>query len=293
MIDTGIYLHEREVEFEQRLNNKLISEQVKDELLDFYRRFEEETLLPDLVGKSVEVNEKQFPMIYNIINKHCSALNINIPKAYLYESFYYDVNAEGYDDPWIQISAKTIEDFTIKELEFMIGRQLCHIKNGHIRYEVMCEQFSKALSLAGQLGSDILSLLPGGGTLSSETMEVYAASFKIIASQWSRASEYSADNCGYLLCGDIKAAISAIKKQILNSSILANEMKLYNFINQSKRINEFDSVLSIYSVYDEQIPYGPFRVKELLSFASSQKAKRYIKESQNLYCECEHKNYIK
>lgn len=276
MIDRKIYIHRKIEEVTNRLNNKLISEEYKDQLMDFYRRFEENSLLPDLIGKSVEVNEYQFSYIYDIVKKQAKKLTIDTPKIYIYESFFYDVNAEGCDSPWIQISSKTLEDFTDKELEFAIGRQMCHIKENHIRYEVLCEQFSKALGIVGQFGTQALSFIPGLSVVSGEALEVYASSFKLTACQWSRVAEYTADNCAYLLCNDLEASVSAIKKQILNSKKLSDEMKLKSFINQSININKLDSPVSIYSVLDEQIPYGPFRIKELIKFASKERTKNYM-----------------
>lgn len=282
MIDKSMYLHKKNKESTDRLNNKLVSKAYKEELIDFYKRFEEDSLLPDLIGKSVEVNEFQFPEIYEIVKEQSSKLNIGIPKIYVYESFYYDINAEGCENPWLQISSKTLEDFTKKELEFSIGRQLCHIKEDNIRYEVLCEQFSKALGIVGQFGTQALSFIPGLSMVSGEALEVYASSFKLTACQWSRVSEYSADNCGYLLCNDLESSISAIKKQILNSKKLSDEMKVASFIKQSVDINQLESPVSIYSILDEQIPYGPFRIKELIKFASSSTTKNNIKRISTL-----------
>lgn len=273
-----IYIHKKEHEVTNKLNSKLISEEYKSQLIDFYRKFEENSLLPDLIGKSVEVNKYQFPDIYQIVKSQAEILGISIPKIYIYESFFYDVNAEGYDNPWIQLSSKTIEDCTEKELEFMIGRQMCHIKENHIKYEILCEQFSKALGIVSKVGTEAISFIPGMSTVSGEALEMYASSFKLTACQWSRISEYTADFCAYILCNDIEASISAIKKQILNSKKLSDEMKISNFINQSININRLDSPISIYSVLDEQIPYGPFRIKELIKFSSNSKTKEYLKK---------------
>lgn len=281
MITVDMYIHKMEKEATGNLDKRLISDYYKNQLIDFYRRFEESSLLPDLIGKSVEANEEQFSNIYYIINELSNKLSIKTPKVYIYESFFYDVNAEGYDEPWIQISSKTLEDFTESELKFSIGRQLCHIKENHIKYEILCEQFSKALGIVGQIGGSLVSPIPGMAVVSGEALEIYSSAFKLRACQWSRISEYTADNCGYLLCRDIDASISSIKKQILNSNKLANEMKLKSFIKQADHINSMESPISVYSILDEQIPYGPFRIKELLKFASSNNTKKCIRNTES------------
>ena len=96
------------------------------------------------------------------------------------------------------------------------------------------------------------------------------------ACQWSRVSEYTADNFAYLICNDINASVSEIMKQILNSKKLAEGMKLKSFLKQADVINSMTSPISIYSILDEQIPYGPFRIKELIGFASSIETKKNI-----------------
>lgn len=47
-------------------------------------------------------------------------------------------------------------------------------------------------------------------------------------------------------------------------------------IKQADVINSMTSPISIYSILDEQIPYGPFRIKELIGFASSIETKKNI-----------------
>ena len=228
-----------------------------------------ETLLPDLLGKSLTVNKYQLPELYSIFQKHAEKLNMPIPKVYIFEGRYGDVNAEGLDNPWIQVSTKALEDYDDDELEYAIARQMIHIKLGHMRYEVLCEQFSKSIGIASQLGGSLVNFLPGGSVASSEGFELYAAHFKLIASQWSRCSEYTADRCALALCNwNIKAATEAIKKQILNSRILSDNLKISTYLDQAESILDMQSSVAKYSIMDEVYPYGPFRIKELISFAS-------------------------
>ena len=276
MINSNIYMHKDEERILKRLKKAMLVD--SSELIEYYKNFEEDSLLPDLIGKTVEINSEQFPRIYKIVKKIAEKLEIDIPKIYTFESFYYDVNAEGLDFPWINISSKAIIDLNNKELEFLIARQMCHIKEDHNKYEILCEQQSKLLLMAANLGSQAASVIPMGSIGVGEIADVKSSQFKLIASQWSRISEYSADFCAYLISKDIKSAISAIKKTILNSSILADEMNLKSYLKQGEDITKLDSIISQYSIFDEQIPYGPFRIKELVAFASSLKVKTFLKE---------------
>jgi Zn-dependent protease with chaperone function len=268
--DFSKYIHPMEEATTQLLKKKLISEEYCNQLLELYKNFELENLLPDLIGKSMEVTSVQLPKLYSIVKYQSELLEISMPKLYVFEGRYCDVNAEGLDNPWIQISTKTLEDYEDDELEFAVARQMSHIKLGHMRYEVLCEQFSQSLGIASQLGSSLIAFVPGGTVASKEAFEVYAAHFKLSASQWSRVSEYTADRCAFVMCqGNITAAIAAIKKQILNSRLLADEMRLPEYLKQTNAILDLKTPIARFSILDEQFPYGPFRIKELLGFAGS------------------------
>lgn len=264
------YMHPMEKEITEVLDGKLISREYQAQLIEMYNFFELETLMPDLIGKSMEINEQQMPELYKIFKELAGELEMPVPSVYIFEGRYCDVNAEGFEKPWIQVSTKTLEDFETEELKYAIARQLVHIKLGHMKYEILCEQFSKSISIASQLGGSLVNFVPGASVASNETFEVYAAHFKLVASQWSRISEYTADRCALVLCNwDIKNAVSAIKKQILNSRKLADEMNLSSYLKQADSILALTKPVAKYSIMDEQYPYGPFRIKELIAFAST------------------------
>lgn len=277
-IEDSIYLrnfaHPKEQEATELLDNNLIGKEFCEQLIEMYKLFEEETLLPDLIGKTLEVNDEQFPELYTIFKNIADKLSMVVPKIYIFEGRYCDVNAEGLDTPWIQITTKMLEDFDEEELKFAIARQLVHIKLGHMRYEILCEQFSKSIGIASQLGGSMVNFIPGGSVASQEAFEVYAARFKLISSQWSRIAEYTADRCALMICDwNIKAAITAISKQVMNSSKLVEKMKIGSFVKQADAILELETAVAKYSIFDEQFPYGPFRIKELISFASLRSGK--------------------
>lgn len=276
MLEREIYIHKYENDLIDKLNNKLISEEYKNQLINYYKDFEEEMLISDLIGKSLEVNDKQFSEVFNIIKKQADILEIKLPKVYICNNSIYEIKAKGYDKPWIEISSKALEDFTTKEIEFDIAREMCHIKEEHIKYEILYTEFLKAIETLGKIGDNLLSSLPG--IISSEGLEVYSASFKLVAYQWSRIAEYTADRCAYLICKDIKSGISTIKKHFLNSKIFSDKINMESFLKQCDFINNIDSSISRYSIFDEKMPYSAFRIRELIAFASNFKTKEYFKD---------------
>ena len=51
MLKRESYVHKDENDLINKLNNKLISEEYKNQLINYYKNFEEEMLISDLVGK--------------------------------------------------------------------------------------------------------------------------------------------------------------------------------------------------------------------------------------------------
>ncbi len=258
------YIHPQESDITERLYDNLVSEEYCNQLLENYKLFTLETELPDYIGKCLEVNDRQFPEIHSIIIEFSDLLEIKPPKVYIFESYYFNTSAEGLDNPWIQISTKSLENFGEEELRFVIAREFAHIKLGHLKWEVLCEQFAKNIETA----SDIIGI-PGFPTTSKQLFEIYADRFTLISANWNRISEYSADRCALAICKwNIKSAVSAILKQILNSSVLAQNVNLQSFLNQTDALMSFTTNAAKYTRMDEMSPYGPFRLKELIAFAS-------------------------
>lgn len=258
------YIHPQETIITERLMSNLVSTAYCEQLLENYRNFDLEKDLPDNIGKCLEVNNVQLPNLYKVIVDLCRIIDIKIPEIYVYVSPYFSLSAEGLDNPWIQISAKSLENFSDEELRFVIARELVHIKLDHIKYEVLCEEFAKNIETASRFIT-----IPGFAAIGQQAIDVYKERFRLIAANWTRVSEYTADRCALAACDyDIKSAVSAILKQILNSNELAKHVDLPSFLKQTEAIMSFNTIAAKYTRMDEVVPYGPFRIKELISFAS-------------------------
>lgn len=267
-IEIDMYKHKLEDDCLKDMKKAVFCEET---FINYHKNFIEEAILPDLIGNSIKVTEKQFGKIFSVTKEMCNVLNIGQPDIYVYEDFCYAVSAEGLNKPWIQISASTIEDFNKDELKFLIGRELAHIKSGHMYWKILMKQCINAPKLISNVpGAGIANLIGG--------IEGLEMGLKIIMYKWNRVSEYSSDACGYLLCRNMEAAISSIKKLILNNKFLAKELNLSEYIKQGELLEDCTSNMAKYSKLDEIAPYGPFRIKELLRFASSSKTKEIIKE---------------
>ena len=257
MIDKILFQHPLEETYLQHIKD---SGFFLDEVMDNYKNFEEKYRLPDLLGKTLKVGKKQFFNIYKIAEKISKELDMDIPNIYIYEDFYYGVESKGATDPWIEISSKTVEDFSMDELTFLIAKQLCSIKLGHTYYQTLIDETLEAYN-QGQI-------MIGADTA--------IQSMKLIMCKYSRVSHYTSDCFGYIATKNLKACISAISKCILNSCFLAKQLDVNEFIKQGEEINRLNDMEYEYTKLDERIPYGPYRVKNLIAYASSENGMKVI-----------------
>ena len=226
-----------------------------EEVRECYIKIKEKIEKPDLYGKTLLVNEKQLPEIHILVKEIASILEMELPAVYVYEDFYYGVESKGIEKPWIEISSKTIMDLKREEIKFLLARAMCEIKLKHTEKKMVFNEYLNLLDSVPTLNvGDILENIS-----------------KVKLYKWARISNYTEDNFGYLIVKDIDICISAILKTILNSCFLSENINIAEYIKQAEKINSLDDNIHNYTKLDEKVPYGPFRIKNLISFASSRR----------------------
>ncbi|MBQ8626707.1 MAG: M48 family metallopeptidase [Agathobacter sp.] len=251
------YIHNKQDEaFEQYRNGVMFQESVEK----VYEEIDYKMKQPDFLGKTVKVTQKQFPEVYQIVKDLSAKEQIEQPEVYVYEDYYYGAESYGISKLWIELSAKTIQDFTKEELTFVLAREIYKIADGVTKQKTMMEQRFKAIR---QMSPD-------------EFEQVSKLSFY----HWYRLANYSADNYGYLMCGSIKSSINAILMMVLNSKMLAGQVDVKEFIGQASEINKLDDMVYKHTKADESIPYAPHRIQNLLAYAVSERGmhRRITKE---------------
>ncbi|NLM70013.1 MAG: M48 family metallopeptidase [Firmicutes bacterium] len=267
MIYSSDYRHPLEEAIRGELERVLAFEELLtkyyEEVLFSQRRIE-------CLGKTVQVTENQFPAIYELLQEISAQFDVPTPPLFIYEDFYYGAETEGCSTPWIEVSSKTVRDFDREELAFILARQVARIQLGHLKTRVTIELFNE-LAL-GRLGAVLGGISLG---LSSTAL----TTLRLSAKKWFRISNISMDCAAYLVVGSISTASRAILMEVLNSKELAQEVSVKAFLNQSKDMDVNQDVFSLLAHYDQEVPFAPYRIKELLRFASSDRAKAYCKKS--------------
>ena len=249
------YIHKMQDEAYRQYCDGMLLE---NDIQKVYEEIDWKIKQPDFLGKTVKVTEKQFPEVYRMVQKMCDMEQMECPAVYVYEDYYYGAESYGMEKPWIELSAKTIQDFTKEELQFVLAREIYKISDGVTKQKTMLEEYFQILRQVAP----------------KELEKVSKLSFY----RWYRLANYSADNYGYLMCGSIKSAIDAVLMSVLNSRLLVEQVDVKEFIGQASEINRLDDMVFNYTKADESVPYAPHRIQNLLAYAVSDRGMKYMSE---------------
>lgn len=249
------YIHSRQNEaYEQYRDGVAFQKDIEK----VYEEIDYKIKQPDYLGKTVRVSEKQFPEVYRMMRDMSDYEGMECPTVYVYEDYYYGAESCGVSNFWIELSAKTIQDLTDREPQFVLAREIYKIADGVTKQRTMMEERFKVIR---QMAPD-----------------EFEKSSKLSFYHWYRLANYSADNYGYLVCGSVKSSVDAVLKMVLNSVMLAERVDVKEFISQASEINILDDMVSNYTKADESVPYAPHRIQSLLAYAVSERGMKAREE---------------
>ncbi len=257
MMERSIFIHAGQDEAYSQYEGGVM---FQEDIEKVYNEIDYKIKLPDFLGKTVRVSRKQFPKVFQMIEAMAGTAGISCPAVYVYEDYYYGAESCGIGNFWIELSAKTIQDFSDKELQFVLAREIYKIADGVTRQRTMMEERFKVIR---QMAPD-----------------QFEKSSKLSFYHWYRLANYSADNYGYLVCGSVKSSVDAILKLVLNSVVLAEQVDVKEFVRQASEINRLDDMVFNYTKADESVPYAPHRIQSLLAYAVSDRGMQIRKETQ-------------
>lgn len=205
-----------------------------------------EMLKGQLLGQAVKVGPKQFPRIYDIA-KHCAdTLHVPVPQLYIVNSPIPNAMTFGTDDDSvILVHSALIDNFSEKELQFVIGHETGHIQNKHVVY-----------------GTALQILTNGAGLLLAWIVQPALVALQA----WYRRAEITCDRAGLLCCRDEHAAVGSFMKLAIGSTRLFNEMNVDAYLDQ---LEEGRKSVGRYGEVFVSHPYLPKRIRALRTFAES------------------------
>ena len=191
------------------------------------------------LGTSLQVSNKHFYRLNQIIEEHAKNLKIKEPKLFIAQDPYPNAYTIGFKNPYsIVLSSSLVEDLTEEELEAVIVHELGHVKFNHPRIT----------SLVNPAGKNIFILTQ-------------------IFGFWRRSTELTADRVSLLTTENPRALITALIKISVGTKFLKliNEEEL---LQQSQKVKE-----NIFNKSGELLldhPYLTKRISRLLQLAKEE-----------------------
>jgi heat shock protein HtpX len=183
---------------------------------------------------AVEIEKRDNPRLYRIVENLAITIGIPTPKVYIIEDSAPNAFATGRDPKHAIVGATTglLDIMTDRELEAVMAHELGHVKN----YDIRVSMIAFGLVVAIGLLSDIVlrMLFYGGNNRNNNTHPmVFAIGLivvilapivaTIVQLAISRQREYLADASGALITRDSEGLASALEKLASHGKPLANQ----------------------------------------------------------------------
>ncbi|WP_104105070.1 M48 family metallopeptidase [Nocardioides sp. 616] len=216
----------------------------------------ERTVRLMLLGSSVRVDERQFPVVHRLLNDVGTTLDAgSLPELYVRASPTFNAHAIGMEKPVIVVDSGLVHLLDEDEMRFVLGHELGHVLSGHAVYQTLLQRL---LAMTG-----VFSAVPGGAL----GMRGILAALM----EWSRKAELSADRAGLLAAQDPAAATRVHMK--LASGGTLEHLDATSFFAQAGEYAETedlrDSVLKVFLVEGRSHPFAVVRAAELRRWTES------------------------
>jgi Zn-dependent protease with chaperone function len=208
----------------------------------------------DLLGRSVMVSQKQFPEIFELTRRTSEILAIKAPPVYLQEDPQVAAYTFGTDDSdvFIVITRGLLDSFNDRELAFVLGHEMGHIKSEHVLYYTTAQWFANTGVFA------VVSTVP----VLSQFADIVSKPLELALFHWLRRAEITCDRAGLICCQDLICAQRAIAKLTLGSKTLGEKIDIDELALQSRK--DWATWLSELTM---DHPYIPKRLQALRLFA--------------------------
>lgn len=216
----------------------------------------ERTVRLMLLGDSVRVDERQFPVIQRLLADVGRVLDVaELPEVYVVNDPYVNAMTIGMEKPVILLNSALVDLMDEEELRFVVGHELGHALSGHAVYRTL---LLRLMQLSG-----ILAALPLGGL----GVRLIVAALM----EWSRKAELSADRAGLLATQDPATALRVHMKTAGGGHL--EDLDPVSFLAQGAEYSEGgdlrDSILKLLLVEQQSHPFAVVRATEAKRWVDS------------------------
>lgn len=225
----------------------------------FMKIFSARTLRIINYSSKIKLSPEQCPRIYNLLTPICEKFGIEVPDLFLEMNRAPNACTQGDTETYVCITINTglleimDDDLVTTVLAHEVGHIVCH----HVLYSTMA-----TLILNGAVGA-----LGLGGLITD--------AINIAFAYWMRCSEFSADRCAAVYCGEPDTSVEVMMRFAGGSREVYSEINKDLFIAQAdeylKYVNEstWNKILEFWELRYHDHPFSAVRAKEIMTFASS------------------------
>lgn len=225
-----------------------------------------------LQGSNFHVTRESCKELYDQVKESASILGVDeFPE--IFTQWGYSVN--GYttgtkNNTMLVLNSGAVDLMTERQLDFVIGHEMGHIKSGHVLYHTMAQLITSAISLIPLAGNLITPIRLG-------------------LLYWSRMSEFTADRAGLLACQDKKAVIDAIIKMSGAPQKMFDQLDEKAFLRQadefeSKFAGIADKSIKTMTIATSTHPWTVYRAGELMKWINSGEYERILNKYAAIQC---------
>ena len=175
-----------------------------------------------MMRQGVLVTEKQFAWVKSEVDVCARILHISpAPAVFIVGKGGMKAEAANFKSPFIILPSELIDKSSPKALRFAIGRQMGHIKCGHVFYKTLTSEASGSLEIVlGKWGQELLNTFFGKVT-------------DLALVDWILAHEISADRAGLIACQDLSVAQRTLLNFTLAISFDGIELNVEDYLEQA------------------------------------------------------------
>jgi hypothetical protein len=104
--------------------------------------------------------------------------------------------------------------------------------------------------------------------------------FRSVAFNWFKHACFSAENFAVAYTGDVESSVRATLLGVLNERELVSKVELWQYLRQIANIEACLGPIATLNKLDEVLPYGPYRILNMLRFVASCRGRDFARTVQ-------------
>lgn len=202
----------------------------------------------------IQVNQQQFPEIYQMVLDAAEILEVSPPRVYLVQDTGPTIRSTFHQNPIILISANFTWAFSPEQLRYLIAREVGHIKTNHVLYRDMLSVFQEYSDKAVPV----------------KLLQWVRGEQQRLLIEWLLESEITADRAGLVVTGNPEVAAQALVKLKMGANVEFHygPVNIKEYLQQLKSIQSFNQqgIGVLLAEIQSEHPFMPKRVASLLEF---------------------------